>query len=291
MEMIQLIGIGVAYVVMGVIVLLLAKVALEAVTPFGLQSELTVKDNPAVGIVLVGYYAGVVIIYLGAVIGPEPEELLSSGEIARMMAIDFAYAMAGIAFLNIGRRVVDRFVLHQFSTEKEIIEDRNAGTGSVECGCLIATAMIVAGAIHGGSGPDWWSGPVSSVVFFAVGQLSLVAFGLFYQRITRYDVHAEIERDNVAAGVALGFSMVAMGIIVLRAIAVDVESWTETLTWVCIDVGLGFLLLMILRKVTDVLFLSDTTIQHEIATDQNLNAAWIEGVVATGMATIIFFVV
>ncbi len=291
MEMVQLIGIGTAYVVMGIIVLLVAKIAADLMTPFSLRSELTVKDNPAVGLVLVGYFAGVVIIYLGAVIGPDPEELLSSVEIASMMAVDFAYAIGGILFLNIGRWVVDRLVLHQFSSVKEIIEDRNVGTGAVECGCLIATALIVAGAIHGESGPEWWAGPISAIVFFVLGQMALVAFGWFYQWMTRYDIHAEIEQDNVAAGAALGFSMLAMGIIVLRAVAGDIESWSETLTWFVIDVAMGFVMLMILRKVTDALFLPGTTIQHEIATDKNLNAAWIEGTVATGIAAIIFFVV
>lgn len=291
MEMIQLIGIGVAYVVMGVIVLLVAKLVVDVMTPFDLQSELTVKDNPAAGLVLVGYFAGVIIIYLGAVIGPEPEGLMSSAEIASMMAIDFAYAMAGILFLNVGRWVVDKLVLHRFSTVKEIMEDRNVGTGAVECGCSIATALIVAGAIHGETELAWWSGPVSAVVFFVLGQTTLVAFGLFYQWITRYDVHAEIERDNVAAGAALGFSMLAMGIIVLKAVAGDLESWSETLMWFAIQVVMGFVLLMVLRKITDALFLPDTTIHHEIAADKNLNAAWIEGVVATGVATIIFFVV
>jgi uncharacterized membrane protein YjfL (UPF0719 family) len=290
METFQLMGIGVAYVVMGVIVLLLAKLAVDFTTPYDLQTELTVNDNHAVGLVLVGYFAGVVIIYLGAVIGPDPDGLLSSSEIAVMMGADFAYAVAGIVFLGIGRCVVDKFVLRKFSTMKEIIEDRNVGTGAVECGCLIATALIVAGAIHGDSGAAWWAGPVSAIVFFLLGQIVLVTLGLFYQKITKYDIHAEIEQDNVAAGVALGFSMLAMGIIVLRAVHGDIEYWGETLIWFLVDVVMGLCLLSIVHKITDILFLPGTTIQHEIATDKNLNAAWIEGIVATGVATIIFFV-
>jgi len=41
--------------------------------------------------------------------------------------------------------------------------------------------------------------------------------------------------------------------------------------------------------VTDALFLPNTTIGHEIANDKNINAAWIEGILATSAATIIFF--
>lgn len=291
MEMVQLVGIGLAYVLLGVIVLLLAKVTWDAVTPFQMASELTEKDNPAVGLSLAGYYLGVVIIFLGAVIGPAPERLLTAGEIALMLAIDFAYAIVGIGLLIVGRWTVDKFVLYQFSTVKEIVEDRNAGTGAVECGCLIATALVVAGAVSGETAGAWWTGPLATLVYFLLGQVVLILFARFYQRITKYDIHAEIERDNVAAGAALGFSVVAMGIIVLKALTSDLDTWQETLAWFILDAGIGFLLLMLLRKITDALFLPGTTIQHEIAQDQNLNAAWIEGVLAIGIAAIIFFVV
>ncbi len=291
MEMIQLVGIGLAYVLLGIIVLLIAKLAWDWATPFNLTTELTVKDNPAVGLSLAGYFAGVVIIFVGAVMGPDLAGTFTSLEIATMMSIDLAYALAGIVLLLLGRLVVDKFVLHQFSTVKEIVTDRNAGTGAVECGCLIATSLVVAGAIYGESAGPWWVGPVSTIGYFLLGQFTLVLFCRFYQWITRYDIHAEIERDNVAAGVALGFSMLAMGIIVLKALTSDLETWGETLVWYVVDAAIGFGLLMLLRRLTDVLFLPGTTIQQEIAEDQNLNAAWVEGVMAVGVATIIFFVV
>ena len=163
----------------------------------------------------------------------------------------------------------------------------------MECGGFIATGLIVAGAIYGEGGERWWWTLLSVVVFFVLGQVVLVLFAKFYQWITRYDIHAEIERDNVAAGVALGSSMIAIGIIVLKGTAIDFDTdsgaeWLDSFLWFAIYAVLGFVLLMILRKVTDALFLPGTTIQHEIATDRNLNAAWIEGVVAIGIATMVF---
>lgn len=285
-EILQDLGIGVAYVVLGVIVLLLARIMHDLTTPFRLDEQLTGKDNPAFGLELAGYFAGTIIIFLGAVLGPGPEPPWSIGVLAEMIGIDFAYAIGGIVLLNIGRWVIDRYVLSEFSVTKEILEDRNVGTGAVVCGCLIATALTVAGAIHGEGG-----GPLSAIVFFILGQLVLVLFGKFYQAITRYDIHAEIEKDNVAAGMALGFSMVAIAIVVLKASSGDLFEWQSRLTWFAVDVVVGALLLMVLRRITDTLFLPGTTIQKEIAEDRNTNAAWIEGVVATGIATVIFFVV
>ena len=292
METIQSLGIGLAYVVLGVVVLIIAKIIMDFLTPYKIDEELTTKNNPALGLAMTGYFAGVLIVFLGAVMGPNLE-YESLGELVISLGIDFLFALGGIVALNIGRWVVDKFVLTQFSTTKEIIQDRNAGTGAVECGGFIATALIVAGAIYGEGGESWWKALLSVVVFFVLGQVVLVLFAKFYQWITRYDIHAEIERDNVAAGVALGSSMIAIGIIVLKGTAIDFDTdsgseWVDSFLWFAVYAVLGFALLMILRKVTDALFLPGTTIQHEIATDRNLNAAWIEGVVAIGIATMVF---
>ena len=283
MELLYGLALGWIYIVLGVIVLILAKMFKDFLTPFGVDEELTKKDNHAVGLAIMGYFAGVVIIFLGASVGPD---LLEDDptEFVRTAGIDLLYALAGIIALNVGRLVVDKMVLYKFSTIKEIIQDRNVGTGAVEFGSYVATGLIIAGAIHGEGG-----GVLSALAFFALGQGVLVIFGGFYQWITRYDIHNEIERDNVAAGVALGGNMVAIGIILLKATSGDFIDWTTNLVDFTYFAVAGFVTLMILRKVTDWVLMPGTTIAHEIATDQNLNAAWLESTVAVGMASVIYF--
>lgn len=285
MDAMLTIAVGLAYVVLAIIVLVLSKFAKDVATPYRLDEQLTARDNPALGPVIAGYFAGVVIVFLGAAIGPDLERVTGMALLTDL-GIVLVYALLGIAALNLGRWVVDRLVLFQFSTAKEIIQDRNVGTGAVECGCFLATALIVAGAIHGEEG-----GLISAIVFFLLGQGVLVLYGRLYQRMTAYDVHAEIERDSVAAGVALAFHMVAIGIIVLKAASGGVTDWADKLTWFAGYVVLGAALLIALRKITDALFLPGTTIAHEIAQDKNLNAAWMEGIVSVGVAAVIFFVV
>lgn len=282
-ETLESMATGVAYVVLGVVLLIVAKIIKDLLTPFKIDEHLTGKDNPALGLTMVGYFAGVMIVFIGSVIGPDLDDTLSLGELVAVIGVDVLYALGGIIALNVGRWVVDKLVLTQFSTVKEIIEDRNVGTGAVEFGCYIATALVIAGAIQGQGG-----GPLSAVVFFILGQLVLVVFARLYQGFTRYDIHAQIEQDNVAAGVALGLSMIAIGVIVLKGASGDFLSWGENLTWFGIDALLGFVVLLGLRKVTDALFLPGTTISHEIAVDRNLNAAWVEGAVAIGIAAMIF---
>jgi uncharacterized membrane protein YjfL (UPF0719 family) len=284
METIYGLALGLCYVVLGLIVLILAKAFKDVLTPFAIDEELTRKDNHAVGLAVTGYFAGVIIIFLGASIGPEFAEDVTPSEFLRTLGVDFLYAIGGIVALNLGRLVVDKLVLYKFSTVKEIITDRNVGTGAVEFGCYVATALIVAGAIHGEGG-----GILSALVFFVLGQLVLVIFALFYQWITRYDIHREIERDNVAAGVALGGNMAAIGVILLKATSGDFVDWTTNLTDFVYYALAGFVTLMLLRWVTDWVLLPNATIPHEIAEDQNLNAAWIESIVAVGLSSVIFF--
>lgn len=282
----QTIGMGVIYIVLGVTVLFLAKLIKDVVTPFRVDEELTGRDNPAYGLVLSGYFAGVTIVFLGATIGPDLERPLDLAKVASAVATDFAYSLGGIFAMLLGRIVLDRLVLTKFNTQKEIIEDRNVGTGAVEAGALVATALTVAGAVHGEGG-----GPMSALIFFVLGQLVLMFYVAIYQLVTKYDVHREIEQDNVAAGVALGMNMIAVAIVLLKGIAGDLVDWQDKLTWFAVDVTVGVTLLLGLRTVTDVLFLPNTTIGHEIAHDRNLNAAWIEGIMAISVASMIFFIV
>ncbi|MFC1587850.1 DUF350 domain-containing protein [Planctomycetota bacterium] len=276
-----------AYVVVGFIILILAKIILDLITPYNIDEHLTGKDNPALGLSVTGYFMGVIIIFLGACAGDEDIwEHLENKAIISALLYDFLYALGGIVALNIGRVVVDKAILRKFSTKKEILEDRNTGTGAVEFGCYIATGLIVAGSING-LGGGW----LSALVFFGLGQIALILFALFYQFITKYDIHKEIERDNVAAGVAMGAGMIAIGVILFRATAGDFISWTENLTQFSFFAVIGFLLLVVMRKVTDHVILVKTSLEKEIAVDQNLAAAWLEGVVNIGMATIIFFMI
>ena len=276
--------ISLAYVFLGVVTLIVAKIIKDFLTPYKIDVELTAKDNPALGLTLTGYFAAVIIIFLGASVGLDPEEPLSASELAIELGVVLLYSLGGIVALNLGRVIVDKLVLTRFSTVKEIIQDRNVGTAAVEAGCFIATGLIVAGSINGEGG-----GPLSALAFFGLGQVVLIIFSKFYQLITKYDVHAEIEKDNVAAGVALGSSMVAIGVVLLGATRGDFIGWNENLTMFGYFSVFGLVLLLILRRVTDFLLLPGTTIAHEIATDRNINAAWIEGIVSIGMATIILF--
>ncbi len=274
---------GMLYIMLGIAVLILGKFTVDLMTPYKIDKELVHVDNPALGLTLAGYYAGVVIIFLGAVVGDDTKELDSLTAALIEAGIDLAYAVFGILALNLCRKVVDLAILYKFSTVKEIITDHNVGTGAVEAGAMVATSLMIAGAING------QGSFLSTLVFFLLGLGLLILFSHFHALLTPYDDHEEIEKDNVAAGAYLGFSMIALGIIVFKATVGDFVSWGYNLSWFAGYAVLGFLGLAVLQKMILVVFLPGADIEEEISRDRNLNVAWIGGTLSVGIAAMIFF--
>lgn len=184
--------------------------------------------------------------------------------------------------LNLARIIVDKALLRRFSTTKEIIQDANAGTGAVEGGAYVASGLVVAAALSGRGG-----GPHTTIAFVLLGMLAMVIYGHVYMAVCRYDVHDEIEKDNVAAGVALGLNLVAMGVILVGAIGGDFRSWAYDLTRFGAFWLVGSVLLVALRFLVDFALLPGARMDKEIQEDRNINAAWIEGAVLSGIAVLL----
>jgi len=122
-------------------VFLVGKWLKDLLTPFNLNKQLTTDDNLAVAISVVGYFLGLTIIYLGAVDGP-------GVSILDDLITVLGFSLGGAVLLNISRILNDKLILYKFSTVKEIIEDKNPGTGVVQAASYIASGLIIAGAIH-----------------------------------------------------------------------------------------------------------------------------------------------
>ncbi|MFQ5585123.1 MAG: DUF350 domain-containing protein, partial [Calditrichia bacterium] len=91
---------------------------------FDLRVELVEKDNFALAIAVAGYYLGLVFTIGGVLLGP------TFGILEDLFDI-FFYGIAAIILMNISAVINDKIIMRKFDNVKEIIEDRNVGTGVI----------------------------------------------------------------------------------------------------------------------------------------------------------------
>jgi uncharacterized membrane protein YjfL (UPF0719 family) len=286
MEMLHLdyvaLALSIVQVLVGVAVLILAKFALRGLSPYSIDSEMTSLDNPAFGLAASGYFAGTVMIYLGAA-GAEPLPLDDGAKAVFMtLGVNLAWTLAGIVALNGSRWLTDRLLVTRVRNDQEISNHRNLAAGALECGAYLGSAVLLAGAIRQPGGTPW-----TAAAFFLLGQVALILLGRFYQRWSGYDVGAEVRSGNLAAGVAFAMTLIALALLMLKAIGGEFTGWTESLSFFAFDAVVGLFLLVSLRWVTYAALLRRARVADEIVRDRNVNVGLIEGIFAVGIAATI----
>jgi uncharacterized membrane protein YjfL (UPF0719 family) len=266
------------YLICAFILFWIGKLVYTLTSPgFNMRDELIEKDNFALGVAMAGYYFGLVMAIGGVMSGP------SHGLIIDLIDIGI-YGLLSIVLMSVARVINDKLILHAFVVHNELIRDQNVGTGAVVCASYVATGLVIFGAVSGELG-----GVLTTIVFWALGQAALVLAGLVYEWITPYNVHGEIEKDNVAAGVAFAGALISVGIIVYHASAGTFISWASSLEEFALEVGISLILLPVSRFVTDVILLPGHRLTEEIANQEkpNLAAGFFEAVSYIGAAFLI----
>lgn len=233
---------------------------------YKLNFELVEKDNAALALAVVGYYFGLVLAIGGTIAGP------SVGLVEDLYDL-VIYGILSIILLNISWFLCDKLILYKFRVSEELIRDHNQGTGVVSAGISVASGFIIYGAVSGEGGSIW-----TVLVFWALGQVLLILAGLVYELITPYNIHEEIEKDNVAAGVSFAGALVSIGVIIGLAGEGDFTAWSIDLPVYIGFAVLGLILLPIIRLLTDKVLLPTVKLSDEISAQEkpNVGAAYIE---------------
>lgn len=258
---------GIIYLIAVFILFFLGKFVYDKLNRrFVLREELVKKDNFALALSVFGYYFGLVIA-LGGVLSGE-----SAGWIDDLFDI-FYYGIISIILLNISIFINNKIILSKFDNIKEIIEDQNAGTGMVEAGNHIAMGLIIYGAMSGDTGDL-----ITAGAFWLLGQFVLIVAGAVYNWITPFDIHEQIEKDNVAVGVAFAGALIAIGNVIRIGAAGDFVSWSENLNTFFGFVAFGLIMLPIVRWATDKILLPGEKLTDELVNQEkpNIGAAVIE---------------
>jgi len=248
---------------------------------YQLNFELVEKDNAALALAMAGYYSGLVLAIGGTLIGPG----ISIMDDLMDLCI---YGLLSIILINVSWYICDKLILFKFKISEELIRDHNQGTGVVSAGMSIASGFIMFGSVQGQGGNIW-----TVIVFWAIGQIILILAGLIYNLMISYDIHDEIEKDNVAAGVSFAGALIAVGIIIGLSAESDFESWATDLPDYLGYAAIGLALLPLVRLLTDKILLPTVSLSDEIARQEkpNVGAAYIEAFSYVAAAFIIYWCV
>ena len=283
---------GLVFVGLGIIILVLAKLARDVVTKYSIDEEVTQKKNLAVALRLSGYLVGVILVFLGALYQPPTDIVVDGFGFDRAYAEEvlrvFLYSIAGIVALNLVRLLMDRVILYKFNIEKEVVEEQNVGTGAAEFGMYVATGLLIAGAVSGEGSRTEIESALTALAFFGLGLVLLVLFALFYQLTTRFDIHSEIEGGNTAVGIAFGGNLIAISLVTFKALFGDFAGWGESIVAFLIFGLIGFALLYVLRLLIDRLLLPTVKISNALAVERNVGVAFIQSAVVISSAMILF---
>jgi uncharacterized membrane protein YjfL (UPF0719 family) len=274
---------GIAYIALGFVIFLVGKVVYQLVNRgFSVKEELVEKDNLAFAFAHVGYFIGLLIVIGGAIVGPSDGLLMDVIEIA-------VYGLLGIILLNLSIVINDKIILRKFSIKKEIITDRNVGTGIIEGAVAISSGLIIYGAITGETDYGYGFSILSAVVFWAAGQVAMFIISLIYQLITPYDVHEHIEKDNVAVGIGFAGVLIAVANLIRFGLYGDFEGWGYTFAEAGFELVLGIILLPVMRLITDKILLPGQKLTDEIINQEkpNIGAAVIEAFAYIGGSVLI----
>ena len=278
-SLISALGAGMPLFIESIILLFIAKKVREWTTSYKENDELFEADNPALGIATAGYYIGIMLAFTGVISGAPQGWLVEIEEGA-------IYGLIAILFQVIAGWSADKLILKKFSIDTELIRDKNKGTAWAMFGVYFATGMVVRGSIIGESA-TLVSGLISSGVYFLLSQAALIIISKFYQVITPYDFHKEIEEDNVAAGLAFGGFISAVGVIISHATGNSISAG-DICIFVCWTVLSMIILSFTKLVVVENILVPGHKITKEITVDRNENAAWM---LVAGYQTVAWFFV
>lgn len=268
------------FVILAAVVLLaLARWVQQWLYSQTLHTMLIEADNPATGIAVAGYLFGVfwtVTVLLGS---------LSYDLLPDILGV-LLYGGLGIVLLTVVSLVTIRVFLGMGVQEQ--LAARNSAAGLVVAGVYIATSMTYSGTLSGEGGGFW-----ILLLFFLLGQLALLGITHVFRWLTSYDDVREIAAGNMAAALALTGLLLAVGLIVRRAVSGVYTGLVSSFTAFLIALLLAIVLYPVRQVLVQWLLLGGrihwraTLLDHEIAQDKNIAVGLLE---ATAYVTAALFI-
>jgi uncharacterized membrane protein YjfL (UPF0719 family) len=249
------------------------------------DEELTKKDNPAFGVLFVGYMLGLAIALAGTFSSLGPSVLDNVLDLGTS-------GLAAILLMRLSMALGEALILPGLRLESQIVAERNIGAGFAFAGLLVANGFIISGVMQGRS--DSYLVELLDIgVYWAAGQAFLLLAWLLYRAIanlgsrSRFDVRKDIgEGKNTAAGISIGGFLVAAGLVLQAALAGSGSDIGAELL-VTIAVGAcGLVLLAAARVLSALVLLPNADLADEVSRQGNVAAGAVSALSFVAVAAI-----
>jgi len=222
--------------------------------------EQIINGNLAVGLRRSGAQFGLALAMMGVLSGGAAPSLLND------ILLTLFYGVLGTLFIVSSLFITDRLVLPGVDNLRKIANGTVA-VGMVEFGMLVSTGIIAFASIVG-EGGGW----LSSIIYFVVGQITLVLLVLIYERvlIRNFNIVEAIGGNNVAAGIYLGGKLIAYALILKTAIAgngTDAALLDHVEDFVLLAVS-GMLMLYVFERLIDALIVTTSNVAQILEEDR-----------------------
>ena len=235
-------------------------------------NELNENNNTALSLRMVGLYIGIAIAM---------QALMDFNFRDLAQLIDTVANTGLIVFLfYVALKILDRVVLSGIDNDNDIKSNNNA-VGLIEMGYLVSTGLIMNASLLG-EGVFY-----SSLIFFLLGQLSLVIAYFLYTKLYTFDLVKSVHEAQLPAAILISSLLLSLGIIVSSAVSgpdlgiiADIKSFALSATT-------GIIILVLLSgRIVDNLFLPGSSIEQELK-DNNPAAMLISAGIKISMALVI----
>ena len=137
-----------------------------------------------------------------------------------------------------------------------------------------------------------WQNPLLAISFWGLSQVLFMLTIYLYEKMLSYNLHAELEKDNVAVGIAFAGLIIAVGIIFRFALIQEFDTFSIGAIKILIAMIKGTISLIFVRYLVDYLLFAKT-LNYELVGQEkpNVGAGLIEAFSYIGAALTITWII
>lgn len=274
-----------------ILVLLTIKFIIGKVSNVDVKEELSVKDNPAMGISLGGIILAVGIIMTGVIGGEESATTLQKEIITVALS-----GLVGIILIFLARVVFDKLSMKNFNVRNAIMEG-NTAVAIMDAGNVIATALIIKAVL---AGTD-----IASLNMILIGLGSFIVSQLLltlssHYRIILFKKHHgtgledEVMEGNIALALRFSGFKIGMGFAIVGALTLAPLNPDMLIGSLSIWLGVGLvqmILVVIFSLICEKVLLSGVDTRDEVDGQSNIAVGAVQAVLYVVIGLIIFTLV